>query len=212
MEKESFRFLSFEELKKGVYNYPYQISDFAYLSGKSIDKDKVNYNKFLKYGVEIINPLNINEIRNKYSIPVIFKSIRLDNDNLKCYDADRLDNKLFGVRPVIKVISEELKEKINNYLGDVIEYGEYPQEKVGMLATKKLEYLYKKNLLSQTDKVYFNFAAQFSNELNSDLILNEYEYNDNKYVRFNPCNTQEYLWFKVSPIKWVIDRKNNLVL
>lgn len=102
-----------------------------------------------------------------------------------------------------------------------IEYGEYPQYIAENTAV--LERKYQEKKLEKTGKVYSLFFTQ--EEGNPKKETEEFEYKGKKYIRFLYdsryhyllSNEKEYargdvLWLEVSPIKWLIDEKNQFLL
>ncbi len=130
-----------------------------------------------------------------------------------------------GVRPVIDLTKiyenkEELKKVLESNR-DIVEYGEYPKTIVDKYLDTKLENLYKKRNLKETKKSYTSMLKEEKEK------YQEYIYQNNKYVRMeNKLNIYsnrqfsngkearygETHWVKVEPIKWLIDKKENIAI
>lgn len=125
-----------------------------------------------------------------------------------------IQNLFFGVRPVIKF--QDIFQMINldsamvNRQGVCeIEYGEYPQEKVGMVISKILDVKYKKGQLKKTGRSYtFNSAYPVSYKSKTSLEefeqekidgpvklkqYEEYELNGKKYIRVRRIKKTEII-------------------
>ena len=107
-----------------------------------------------------------------------------------------------------------------------VEFGEYPQYVVSEKIANTLEKLYFNKTIIQTGKSYTTDSV---NSLTSPFEARahiEYEYNGKKYIRFvgdNNCNGEilsngqrikygEPYWVEVSPVKWLVDEKNDIAL
>lgn len=146
-------------------------------------------------------------------------------------DARDTDIRYLGVRPSIAysaiksqcTICKELKKGIYE-----VEFGSYPQSVPSEYITKNLDYAYKTGTLKQTLKTYTCKPDEIERR---DLCgrtreINEYEYNGEKYVRFECKELHLYAhfhgkwhispgdvyWLKVEPIKWLVDEKNDIAL
>ena len=144
-----------------------------------------------------------------------------------------------GGRPAISF--SEIKDfclkpmKLKNDVLEV-EYGEYPQTVVDKDFSIVLDEVFLAGLMKKTDKVYKTYSWQNENN------FAEYEYQGKKYIRIIGDTTRGYeqsiynwgrdnvevdkkilsdesvvqdgevYWVSVEPIKWLIDRKNDVAL
>lgn len=142
----------------------------------------------------------------------------------------------------VKINYDEIKGKskvIESHADYIkINYGEYPQSIVHADDAAKLEDLYSSSKLKKTGKVYTICKINDKSELILEELI-EYEYNGQKYVRFNneyeyECNGQKMsavrydyidnfsqrgyydfsktnnsLWIKVEEITWSVDKRSN---
>ena len=139
-----------------------------------------------------------------------------------------------GIRLVLpydnlfEISMDELK--MNEYGVPFIEYGNYVQSSASRYEQKILEYLYKNNLLNETGNIYTVDSVLINDEDKtfSPKIIHEYEYAGNTYVRIkaNPNVTHEYfelsngeryldgeyIWNKVEPVRWLVDKKNKVII
>jgi len=137
--------------------------------------------------------------------------------------------RMIGARPSISY--ESIKDKINVVNEkDIfeVEFGEYPQTITKKEISVSLEELYEQNLLNKTGKVY---SADNINSLDSYTpfeyrSFEEYEYQNNKYIRFlvgvNPqafklsneeiVEEDKVYWIKVEPIKWIVDIEEDIMI
>ncbi len=111
-----------------------------------------------------------------------------------------------------------------------VEFGEYPQWACSNDLSKLLEKLYEDDKLNKTGKVYTTDSRhydEYDKGFESQEHI-EYEYNGKKYVRvkINSCfygkkfilsNGEKYkdgdfVWISVSPIKWLVDEKNDIAI
>lgn len=154
-----------------------------------------------------------------------------DGDNLSCnyYDSGNRGS----IRPIISY--SEIKDicqnkKIINDDIQQVEYGEYPQHAVFKSLQVTLEELYKKGNLKKTNKTYTINNSQNDEDFLKTTNIDEYEYNQKKYVRVIPnlyfiyeddgvllSNGKTYthknpVWIEVKPIKWLIDEKQNIAI
>lgn len=104
-----------------------------------------------------------------------------------------------------------------------VEFGEYPQQATSKDMQKILEesYLLESKALSKTGKKY----TKVDNSMDQ-TSYDEYEYNGVKYIRMKLSSNQEsvtlsngekyadddYVWIKVQPIKWLVDKKNDTAI
>ena len=131
------------------------------------------------------------------------------------------NNPLLGLRPVVDYseIKDLCENKGLNKEGVLeVDFGEYPQTIVEGKKKNILKVAYLNGELQDTGKKYkvFNKDVSFSWStgpvLNNDdneefLILNELiDDNGDKYVKRGND------WFKVEPIKWLVDEENNFAI
>jgi len=141
----------------------------------------------------------------------------------------------FGARPVVKYSKImpfilNISPRSNGILE--VEYGEYPQDVVSKMDIDILERLHYSNLLQKTGKTYTINTNSFDKSATSVDFekLEEYTYNDKKYVRLkvnanfkSPWTTDklstgeifdygEYVWVEVKPVKWLVDEKEDLAI
>ena len=113
-----------------------------------------------------------------------------------------------GIRPAVNYneIAEQAKviKEYDNGLKEV-EYGEYPQEEVMEALQEKLNQDLIDGQLEKTGKEYTIYN---NDEQNPDTIkLIEVKDKDgNKYVNKNDT------WYKVSPVRWMVNEETNLAL
>ena len=129
-----------------------------------------------------------------------------------------------GIRPVISNIpDDEANISMVDGLKEV-SYGEYPQEIVDGYLNDFLEFSYQNGSLAKTNKSYTVDSTQFDD---CDGFLpdyySEYEFDGKKYIRVVPnsksrkaifsngksADSYNYIWFSVSPIKWIYDENEN---
>lgn len=163
----------------------------------------------------------------------------IDNDNRRTTDGDGLiynyyDNgKRGAIRPIISYsnIKDNCKNKTiikENILQ--VEYGEYPQQVATHSLQVTLEDLYKTENLNKTNKTYTINNGKNDEELLKTINIDEYEYNEKKYIRIIPnlyfmykydgillSNGKTYtdkkpVWVEVTPIKWLIDEKQDIAI
>ena len=142
------------------------------------------------------------------------------------YNSPKKTNDLYlGIRPILKY--SDIKEYIQNRkISDKevleVDFGEYPQTICGKKIEFELEQMYKENTITKTEKKY----TIISNETFLPQEINEYIYNDNKYIRFiadrdiirTKMSNKKYIeygkayWIKVEPITWMIDEKEDIAV
>lgn len=133
-----------------------------------------------------------------------------------------------AIRPAIYCsdLKEFLKRQYQNKEDcQEVEFGEYPQYAVGRL-TAVLETRFQEGLLEKTGKTYTKDSHQgYENGLFLPQILEEYKYNNKKYIRMNYINgfshvlsnektykRGDFVWLEVSPIQWIIEEKEKLLI
>lgn len=139
----------------------------------------------------------------------------------------KLDYQFIGIRPVLKY--SDIRNEINNIeISDKevleVQYGEYPQticdEKINLEIEKK----YKEGKILKTEKKYTINSKE--SEIFFPQELNEYIYNNKKYIRFiadrdiirTKLSNKKYIeyskayWIKVEPIIWMIDEDKDIAV
>ena len=131
-----------------------------------------------------------------------------------------------GIRPAVPYSS--IKGKGTKFGDNTIIYGEYPQLLADKDLQSKLEASLLKGELNRTGKEYTFFRKEYNNF--SDVkyvpsIFSEYIYKNKKYVRIRinsdltdtakeylNAKVGDYVWFKVSPVRWVIDEEQDIAI
>jgi len=136
-----------------------------------------------------------------------------------------------GVRPVVsysKIKSLSMNKVCNKDGLLEVEYGEYPQMIVEKGLWNVLEKKYNKGILKKTGKQYC-MDSVLLDEYEKKFIprfFDEYEYKGKKYIRFVGDGNSDYeklsdgseivieevYWIEVLPIKWLVDKKNDVAL
>ena len=150
---------------------------------------------------------------------------------------DRVDIRDVCVRPSLPYSSiSNISENITKIEDGIleVEYGEYPQKAVSKDLQQKLEVLYKNKNLNKTGKTYTTdsrkydeYYNEYYNEFQTQTHV-EYEYNGKKYIRFKDNSyfgsnefilsngekyrDGDYIWVEVSPIKWIVDEKEDIAI
>ena len=139
-----------------------------------------------------------------------------------------------GVRIILpygnlfEISMDELQ--MNEYGVPFIEYGRHIQSAADRFEQKRLEYMYENKSLNKTGNIYTIDSVSISNEDESFTpeLLEEYELDGKRYVRvkanpnfvgdyFELSNGQkyrdgDYIWNEVEPVKWLVDKKNRLII
>ena len=136
-----------------------------------------------------------------------------------------------SVRPVIKYSSLD-DGLVSNRASDgvlEVEYGYYPQQAVDSFMQITLEGAFRRNEIFKTNNTFTVYPIRFvdGEEIFEQEILDEYIYNEERYVRMiaSPwrghtaklssgelCNEGDVVWINVTPIKWWIDEKKKKML
>lgn len=131
-----------------------------------------------------------------------------------------------SVRPVIKYSSLD-DGLVSNRASDgvlEVEYGYYPQQAVDSFMQITLEGAFRRNEIFKTNNTFTVYPIRFvdGEEIFEQEILDEYIYNEERYVRMiaSPwrghtaklssgelCNEGDVVWINVAPVKWWIDEK-----
>ena len=109
-----------------------------------------------------------------------------------------------------------------------VEYGYYPQQAVSKSLQKRLERAYKDGNIKETGNKYTIDSRKHNeyDELFSKRELEEFEFEEHRYVRieanfgkkkYTLSNGENYdygdiVWVEVSPIKWLVDEKEKIML
>ena len=143
-----------------------------------------------------------------------------------------------GIRPIIKYKDGEIdfsKYNISKYFeADVLEYGYYPQWAPGKEIQDELEKNYSKTVphgLHITDITYTINSGKYDNGMTNfkERKIDVYKYKDKFYTRllvkpsvYNSYKCKlsndmeykpgDYVWIEISPARWFIDRKDNILL
>lgn len=150
---------------------------------------------------------------------VVFGSKRMNITNINNDIYNSSDNRLWGIRPVINY-TEEVKKNITKETEVspgvfIVEFGRYPQK---IVFSKELEYtdICRKKMygtLKKTGRTYCSNKNCYSISSSKGVkfkfepeICEEYEVNGEYYV-----SCKDY-WFKVEPIRWYLNKKNNTLL
>ena len=182
------------------------ITDFAIISGGYVSEDKIVFDKKLK---KIM------------ASPWWIKS-KTENDEAlyaTCtkdkFDKAPMNSTQIGIRPFINyskifkdnMIDYSMKEKETS---EEIKYGEYPQWITEKAHANKLEALLSLNILRKTGKEYMGYP--------------EYICNSSKYIRCianeaskrlsngSLTNKGQAYWIKVTPISWIVNKNENIML
>lgn len=142
-----------------------------------------------------------------------------------------------GIRPVIpaevasKLIPERIGKCNTQQIGKTyltVNYGAYPQNIVHHSTDKKLNKALREKKIIQTGNAYtINFVEKKEGKLlYTSETLNEYEFEQNRYVRVTakvknvhwtdctdetkPIKNGKSYWVQVRPITWLIDEKTGL--
>lgn len=120
--------------------------------------------------------------------------------------------------------SKKLKKTVLNNGVTVVEFGEYPQSEVSgekyneiksiikfnVSSIKKTGKSYKKNVLAM---VFCRDGREFRHENSAIEVYDEYLFPDgNKYVSSSKDALSGNAWYKVEPIKWLVDEKSDLAI
>ena len=222
LSKDQLGFFEDVNFEKYEYNYYYEyaeklgkaayITDFAYITGVDNVKNitKKHYAEPSKYFGRIGEYWLADTTKDEKGA---YKAYEIGCNN-KLYN-DFVENKQIGIRPIISYssISSLLKNiQIINYSYKCGEYGEYPQSFCSKKLKLKLEFLYQLGILNKTGKNYTVDAInsyKYVEKKFDPLILTEYQYKGEKYVRYYDGNVN---WIKVEPIVWIISEKNDICL
>jgi len=130
---------------------------------------------------------------------------------------------MIGVRPTMKYsdIKHQVKTHLNKDNMLEFDYGEYPQSLIDENKSNELENEYNNCLNNQDfhkmviDNSYtfsYYYYDKYGKLVNTNLPT--INYNDNNYVRAPKRVKNEivYKWYKIEPIKWLVDSKHNYVI
>ncbi len=123
-----------------------------------------------------------------------------------------------GLRPVIREMGTVIDAE------EVI-YGEYPQYAASLDLQQILNRLFKEGKLKKTNRKYTINQRNIYDSYKhfKPLVLDEYIYEGKKYVRViskmpeelsngKRCKYGDEVWIEVSPIHWLVDQKENLLI
>lgn len=137
-----------------------------------------------------------------------------------------------AIRPVInsyEIFSLLYPYRYKGFNGcEEVEYGEYPQYAVDSNMQNLLESEYNRGM-KKTGKIYtFDSSNWYDYNCGMKLLTyDEYEYHGKKYIRVSAnyyyefkyklsngekYKTGDYVWVEVSPVKWLIDEKSELLI
>lgn len=136
-----------------------------------------------------------------------------------------------SVRPAIQYSSLD-DILVSNRASDgvlEVEYGYYPQKAVRYSMQSTLEIAFINDEIAKTNNKFTVYPIRFvdDEEIFEQEILDEYIYNEERYVRMiaSPCwgytaklsNDEFYdkgavVWVKVEPVKWLVDEKKQIML
>ena len=119
-----------------------------------------------------------------------------------------LTNPSVGIRPAINYSQIKSSAKVIRELEEglkEIEFGEYPQERVEDYLQEQLNQDLLDSRLETTEKKYTIYN---NDEQNPDTIrlIEVMDKDGNKYVNKNDT------WYKVSPVRWIVNEKTNLAV
>lgn len=137
-------------------------------------------------------------------------------------------NRNFAIRPVLPLLNisdisiDKIKRKHGLLEG---EYGEYPQYAVDRNLSKILFFNLSTGKLEKTGKTYTTDSNEYYLYPFKVRKYDEYEYNGKRYILCQYVNNYseklseghtylkgEPIWVEVSPIKWIIDEKAQLLV
>ncbi len=123
-------------------------------------------------------------------------------------------------------VSREAKKSKDGILE--VEYGYYPQKAVSKILQNRLEQAYKDGNIKETGNKYTTDSRRRNeyDETFSKRELEEFEFEGHRYVRVeaNFCdedctlsngenyNYGDIVWVEVSPVKWLVDEKEKIML
>ena len=194
------------------------ITDFAIALGASVCEEHLEHDKSPKGRLSTCYVLSSKDS----SANVIMVDYR--GNRSWCLSGSRS----MAIRPVLYInnLKESFRHPILNQEDCLeVEFGEYPQDAVGRL-TATLEEKYQRQELQKAIKTYTTDEKKgYDIESFLPQPIEEYEYDGKKYVRiiyqngFSHILSNEkryhkgdFLWLEVSPIKWLIEEKEGLLI
>ena len=157
----------------------------------------------------------------------------MKNDTPNTFAAIRGDARI-GIRPMFQADSElieRIQPEAPNQDGVFeVEFGNYPQFLENAYTSIELEDAYKKDGLCDTQKTYTFNQENISIRQKgitpfSPAVYHEYEYNNQKYIRFLSYGNNEsresvygrslerkIYWLKVSPVIWLLDPSTQILV
>lgn len=160
------------------------------------------------------------------------RPVLLCNESLQKFDSLEqfvLSNNVYSEIPVDFLYDDVLLQDELDLICQKYLYGEFPQKIIDMVTAEKLEYLYKKNKVQKTGKLYITDTSSLSKSLNEVHLPNnfiEYFSNYSKYIRlvsgYSDYSEQllsdgsrvipNYVyWIKVDPVIWIKLAPNNFI-
>lgn len=241
-EQVKIRTITIEEYEKGkipdLNYYGAEATDLALYCGlysgeTSIDDETVRYGTFhLDFGEIYDEKLNGNFFPIGYSDPKKYNEPSFGKKHSAHYyhKSSEYQFLTIGVRPILEISSPSFFDSFGNN-PTLLKVGEYPQYVVGKIMDKKLDELQKSGDLKKTGKSYTlgNNIYHYGNSVSKDLnpqVCEEYEYDGKKYVKVKQCNKTfnysrklrdmgygaEDAWMEVTPVSWIVDKKNNILI
>ena len=164
---------------------------------------------------------------------------KYSNDGVVSVDCDGsemvhdIENERVGARPVLQFSSinsiptngKKPKRASDGVLE--VEYGYYPQQTASIGMQKELDRAYKMGGIKETKNTITLDICGNRLENYSPYELKEYEYKGKRYVRVESFasgwrnepfsngqtyNRKDAVWVEVSPVKWLVDEKNCMMV
>ena len=157
------------------------------------------------------------------------REVDADGDRVDVYRYKRYD----VVRPALQssvIFSKISPNRVRGYNGtEEVEFGEYPQNAADSRMQNILESEYKRGM-SKTGRSYtFDSVKNYDDNTGfKPVTYEEYEYQENKYIRIKANSyfaggkfmlsngacyrNGDYVWVEVSPVKWLIDDKAGILI
>ena len=137
-----------------------------------------------------------------------FREINYVDHNGEYKKINNLSTSEFGIRPA--VLASELYSINNSFeiIDNKLIAGEYPQTKVDEELKKELNKAREGRDIFLTGKYYTSLYGEY--EVPEKIA--EYRYKGNQYVHIGYCFDESIEWFKVEPIKWLIDAETKLAV
>ncbi len=210
--KLDFTLLDYSNLSEVEFNYLIaEVTDFSVCLGAKQIGTNMNKNENGNYWIFD---------NNKKEVKLIDRDGRCEGTNL---------SEIHSVRPLLTNASNLpyiIKEIDGTSKLSTVEFGEYPQMVPSSITQDKLETKYDKQELKLTGNYYTVYKRteidKNSNCFLETIELEEYEYNNKRYIRMEANfasgysylsddyhhYTGEPIWIKVEPIKWYLYKNN----